>query len=208
MKRPGVLLILVLCVATTVNAQIYGLSIGETAAPPGHGHIRISGSILSGNDDSTLYGGRLGYGVTEDVLLFADVGVFETQHADPETIAQAGAIYAPATDLPIDLALRVTLVPYIQSYEYYLETSFALLASRSLDERDQWVLYGSAGLLHQRWELEMAISATQTYEDSGNQTKGHFAAGMMYQPSDMLSFFIEAARIDDTFWGGGARIRL
>ena len=203
-----VLLILVLSTAMNVEAQIYGLSVGDTALPQGKGLTRISGAIMSGDDDSTLYGGRLGYGVTERFLLSADVGVYETEYADPETIAQAVATYALSTELPLDLALRMTLVPYIQSYEYYLETSFSVLASRSLDQRNQWVLYGSAGVLHQQWELELAISATRTYADEGDQTEGHFSAGTMYQPSDRLSFFLEAVRVKHVFWGGGARIRL
>ena len=49
------------------------------------------------------------------------MGVHDADYFDPEFLGQAGMRYTLPVNLPFDLAFRVTTIPYIASYEHYVE---------------------------------------------------------------------------------------
>lgn len=207
-------LILLIVVTSGVNAQIHGLSIIDTADPAGKGTMHVVGSTFVG-ETSTLYGGRFAYGVSERLLVFADIGVHDADFFDPETLGQAGMRYTLPFNLPFDLAIRATTIPYISSYEHYVEFTLGLLASRYLDSDLTWAVYASTGLDRQWWELMVPLdpqTAAQTgyksYVDKGNRTDLSFSLGITRKLTNASRFFLEAANIDEFYGCSGIRFEL
>ena len=169
-------LLLLIGAASTANAQIHGLSVTDTANPPGKGSLHIVGSSFVA-ETSFLYGGRLAYGLSERFLVFVDMGVHDADFFDPEFLGQVGMRYTLPDYLPLDLALRATTIPYIASFEHYIEFTVSLLASRYLDSDSNWAIYTNLGIDRQWWELVIpfdpqtaALYGQDSYVDKGNQT--------------------------------------
>ncbi|MBN1290625.1 MAG: hypothetical protein JXB48_02215 [Candidatus Latescibacteria bacterium] len=206
--------ILLLCVATGVKAQIHGLSLVDMADPPGKGAKHFVGSTFVA-ETSALYGGRLAYGVTERLLVFTDMGVHDADYFDPEFLGQAGMRYTLPVNLPFDLALRITTIPYIASYEHYVEFTVGLLGSRYLDSGLNWAVYGNAGIDRQFWELKVpfdaetaALYGQDSYIDKGNKTELSLTLGLSKKLTNWSRFFIEAANIDEYYGCTGIRLEL
>ncbi|MHB9031147.1 MAG: hypothetical protein ACYC9O_20465 [Candidatus Latescibacterota bacterium] len=206
--------ILFLCVSSGANAQIHGLSIVDTAEPAGKGAIHVVASTFVA-ETSKLYGGRLAYGVREGLLVFADLGVHDADYFDPEILGQAGMRYTLPLKLPFELAVRATTIPYIASYEHYVEFTLGLLASRALDSRAQWIMYGNTGLDRQWWELEVpfdpqtaALYGQDSYVDKGNRTDVSFTLGISRKLTKATRIFIEAAKVDEYYGCIGVRFEL
>ena len=117
LKRWFIWVILFFSLQSFVNAQIHGLSVVDTADLPGKGTMHVAGNTFVA-ETSALYGGRFAYGVTERLLVFTDMGVHDADHFDPEFLGQAGMRYTLPLNLPFDLAVRATTIPYIASYEH------------------------------------------------------------------------------------------
>ena len=204
-------LMLFLGAVPVVNAQVTGLSIADTSEPAGKGRISIMGITIHG-ENSSLYGGRLAYGIGERLLLFTDIGSYDTEYADAETMGQFGVRYTLPVDLPFDLAVRGTAIPYVASYEHYVELTLNLLASRYLDADSNWAVYGSLGAVHQQWELELALDPVQaaqlgqdTYVDKGDDAKFSAVLGATRKLPGAFRLFAEVAHVDDFFWCAGLR---
>ena len=197
-----------------MNAQIHGLSIVDTADSPGKGTMHVVGNTFVA-ETSALYGGRFAYGVTERLLVFTDMGVHDADYFDPEFLGQAGMRYTLPLNLPFDLAVRATTIPYIASYEHYVEFTLGLLASRYLDSDLIWAVYGSTGLDRQWWELIVPFdpqTAAQygqdSYIDKGNRTDILFSLGISRKLTNSSRFFLEAAKIDEFYGCSGIRFEL
>ncbi|MFC1477152.1 hypothetical protein ACFL6L_01680 [candidate division KSB1 bacterium] len=162
-----------------------------------------------------MYGGRFAYGISERLLIFTDVGRYSTEYADPEIMAQPGIRYTLPVDLPLDLAVRSTVIPYVASYEHYIELTLSLLASRYLDTASIWAVYGSVGVDYQQWELKLALdpmlaalTGQDTYIDKGDKTDAIFALGASRKLTDAACLFVEIAHVDDFFSSAGIRLDL
>ncbi len=208
----GVLLILL--TTSAANAQIHGLSVIDTADPAGKGTIHIvAGTFMA--ETSAAYESRLAYGISERLLVFADLGVHDADYFDPETLGQAGMRYTLPLRLPFELAVRATTIPYIASYEHYVECTLGLLASRHLDSGSRWIVYGSAGLDRQWWELIVpfdpvtaAMYGQDSYVDKGTRTDYSFTLGISGRITGTSRVFIEAAHVDEYYGGMGIRFEL
>ena len=207
-------LLLLIGTTSTVNAQIHGLSVTDTADPPGKGNIHVVGSTFVA-ETSSLYGGRLAYGVSERLLVFTDIGVHDADYFDPEILGQAGMRYTLPLDLPFDFAVRATTIPYIASYEHYIEFTLGLLASRYLDSDSNWAIYGNVGIDRQWWELEVPFdpqTAAQygqdSYIDKGNKTDFSISFGTSRKLFGASRLFLEAAYIDEFYGCMGIRFEL
>ena len=205
---------LVMGCASTAHSQIHGLSVTDTADTPGRGTLHIVGSTFVA-ETSNLYGGRLAYGVTDRLLVFADMGVHDADYFDSEFLGQAGLRYTLPIDLPLDLAVRATTIPYIASYEHYVEFTLGLLASRALDADADWILYGNAGIDRQWWELVVPFDAQtaaflgqDSYTDRGNRTDIAVVLGISRALYGSSRFFIEAAEVDEYYGCTGIRMEL
>jgi hypothetical protein len=207
-------LLLVMIAASTVHAQIHGLSVVDTADSPGKGTIHIVGSAFEA-ESSSLYGARFAYGVSERLLVFTDFGVHDADYFDPEFLGQAGMRYTLPLDLPFDLAIRATTIPYIASYEHYVEFTLGLLASRYLDSDSNWAVYGNVGIDRQWWELEVPFDAQtaafygqDSYVDRGNRTDIALSVGISRKLYGASRLFLEAADIDEYYGCAGIRFEL
>ncbi len=214
LKQSIIGLILFLCLTSGVNAQIHGLSIVDTADPVGKGTMHIVASTFVAGT-STLYGGRFAYGVSDRLLVFTDIGVHDADYFDPEFLGQVGMRYSLPIDLPFDLAVRATAIPYIASYEHYVEFTLGLLANRYLDANSNWAVYGSTGIDRQWWELEVKFDAQtaaflgqDSYVDRGNRTDIIYSLGISRKLTNWSRFFIEAANIDEKYYCIGIRLEL
>lgn len=200
-----------LCSATGAYAQIHGLSVLDTADSPGKGTMHaVAGTFTA--ETSSLYGGRFAYGVTDDMLAFIDLGVHDADHFDPEFLGQLGMRYTLPLNLPFDLAFRATTIPYIASYEHYVEFTVSLLASRYLDSGRRWAVYGGTGLDRQWWELKVpldkataAMTGMDTYVDKGNKTDVSYVVGFSGRLSSAFRVFVEGARVDENYGCAGIR---
>ena len=207
-------IILFFVASSTVNAQIHGLSVTDTAHPPGKGSIHVVGSAFEA-ETSSLYGGRLAYGLSERILVFTDIGVHDADYFDPEFLGQIGMRYTLPVNLPFDLAVRSTAIPYISSYEHYVEFTFGLLASRYLDSDSNWAIYGNVGIDRQFWELvvpfdkETAVLYGQdSYTDKGNKTDFAISLGISRKLFGASRLFLEIADIDEFYGCAGIRYDL
>ncbi|MFC1538517.1 hypothetical protein ACFL6H_03760, partial [Candidatus Latescibacterota bacterium] len=123
--------------------------------------------------------------------------------------------YTLPVDLPFDLAIRSTAIPYIASYEHYVEFTFSLLASKYLDSKSNWAVYGAVGIDRQWWELEVPLDAVtaaylgqDSYVDRGNRTDIAVSVGIsrkLYGPSRI---FIETSKNNENYTGAGIRFEL
>ena len=211
LKRYVVFLGMIMVPVLTATAQIHGLPVADAPTTQTKGSIDLTPCLVL-SEDSTLYGGRIAYGATESLLLFIDLGSYKTDYAPAETMGQLGVRYVLPVDLPVNLSLRATAIPYIASFEYYVELTFGLLASYELGVDHNWSIYGSAGVVYQEWELELALDAAtaeltgqDTYVDEGDQADPSFALGAIRKLSDTSSIFLEMAYVDDLFGGIGIR---
>ncbi|MFC1493454.1 hypothetical protein ACFL6O_05780 [candidate division KSB1 bacterium] len=200
-------LFLFFCSTSVLNAQIHGLSVSDTADPAGNGIMQIMGCTVQ-SENSSMYGGRFAYGISDRFLLFTDIGSYDHEKASStETIAQAGMRYSLPVDLPVDLAVRATIIPYIASYEHYIELTFGLLISRYLDSGMNWAIYGSAGVDYQQWELELSLGQ-YTYIDKGDQTDLSLSLGITRRITGKTRLFLEVANVKDLFGCAGIRFDL
>ena len=213
-KRLFPALLFFVCFTTVAKAQIHGLSVIDLADPPGKGSIHLAGSTFVA-ETSALYGGRIAYGVSERILVFADLGVHDADYFDPEFLGQAGMRYTLPLDLPFDLAVRATTIPYIASYEHYVEFTLGLLASRYLDSGSKWAVYGNAGIDRQWWELvvpfdpvKAAMYGQNSYVDKGNKTNVFIAVGISRKLFGPSRFFLEAANNDENYGCAGIRFEM
>ncbi|MFC1607704.1 hypothetical protein ACFL47_06990 [Candidatus Latescibacterota bacterium] len=211
-------LVLMLIVSPVVNAQVQGLSITDTAEPAGKGHTGIMGITIQ-NDKSSLYGGRIAYGVTERLLLFVDIGSYHveyvsngTDYSSTDIMGQAGVRYSLPMELPFDLSVRGTMIPYIANYEHYIELTMGLHASRYLDASSNWAIYGYVGGVYQEWELEFDLSPEQaaytgqsTYMDIDDKTTFALALGATRKLYGATRLFVEIAHTDDYYGCAGIR---
>ncbi|MFC1694184.1 hypothetical protein ACFL1R_11830 [Candidatus Latescibacterota bacterium] len=207
-------LLLLIGATSTVNAQIHGLSVADTADPPGNGSIHVVGSTFVA-ETSSLYGGRLAYGVSERLLVFTDIGVHDADYFDPEFLGQIGMRYTLPINLPFDLAVRATAIPYIASYEHYVEFTLGLLASRYLDSDSNWAIYGNVGIDRQWWELVVpfdpltaALYGQDSYIDKGNRTDVSISFGTSRKMYGASRLFLEVADIDEFYGCAGIRFEL
>ena len=196
-------LLLLIGATSTVNAQIHGLSVTDTADSPGKGSIHVVGSTFVA-ETSSLYGGRLAYGVSERLLVFTDIGVHDADYFDPEFLGQFGMRYTLPLDLPFDLAVRATAIPYIASCEHYVEFTLSLLASRYLDSDSNWAIYGNVGNDRQWWELKVpfdaqtaALYGQDSYVDKGNKTDFSISLVTSRKLFGANRLFLEVAYIDE-----------
>ena len=196
--------VLLFCVASTVNAQIHGLSVTDTAEPPGKGNMHVVASTFVA-ETSSLYGGRVAYGVSERLLVFTDIGVHDADYFDPEILGQAGMRYTLPLNLPFDLAVRATTIPYISSYEHYVEFTLGLLASRYLDSGSNWAIYGNVGIDRQWWEIKVPYDP---FIDKGNKTDFSILLGISLKLFGASRLFLEAANIDEYYGCAGIRFEL
>ena len=111
-KRVFLGLLLLLLFASAINAQIHGLSVFDLAEPAGKGAKHLSGFTFKG-ENSYSFCGRFAYGISERFLLFTDFGSYKHELASTEIMAQFGARYSLPFVLPVDLAVRTTMIPYI-----------------------------------------------------------------------------------------------
>jgi len=199
---------------SVMNAQIHGLSVSDLADPAGKGMKHLMGFTSKG-ENSSSYCGRFAYGISERILLFTDIGTYKHELASAETMAQFGLRYSLPFEIPFDLAVRTTLIPYIASYEHYVELTMSLLASRNLDSKSKWSIYGGLGVDFQEWELEMALDPVQaaylgqdTYTDKGDQTDPVFFIGTFYKLMDKIRIFIETAHVKEFYGNIGIRFDL
>lgn len=217
LKKCIVGILLIFSAASIANAQIHGLIVSDTADPAGKGVFQIMANTFK-NENSSLYGGRLAYGVTERLLLFTDIGNYKNKPENPaiiesnDIIAQAGMRYSLGFNLPFDLSIRSTIIPYVASWEHYIELTFGLLASRYLDARSNWAVYGSAGIDYQQWKLEFdfypayaAMLGQDSYVDEGDQTDLSVSLGLSVRLTPTTRFFLEAAHVADFYGCAGLR---
>ncbi len=214
LKKIIIVLLLLLIAAPVLNAQIHGLSVTNTAEPAEKGLMQIMGCAVK-SENSTLLGGRFAYRLSSRILLSFDLGTYDTEYASAETMGQFGVLYSLPLDLPFDLAVRSTLIPYVASYEHYVEFTFSLLASRYLDSNSNWAIYGSIGTDYQKWELILALDPVlaaylgqDTYVDKGDQTDAAFSIGITRRLFSKARLFVEAAHIKDFYGGTGIRFDL
>ena len=203
-------LILIIAVTTSANAQVQGLSLADMADSAGKGHTSIMAITIQG-ENSSLYGGRIAYGVTEGLNLFMDMGSYDTEYASPEIMAQFGARYTLPVELPFDLSVRGTAIPYVASYEHYIELTLGLHASCYLDAQSRWGMYGYAGIVHQGWELEFDLDPAyaefpgQTYIDKGDKRTFSTVLGITCKLFGPTRLFTEMAHTDDYYGCAGIR---
>ncbi|MFC1553694.1 hypothetical protein ACFL7D_03575 [candidate division KSB1 bacterium] len=214
LKKYLVGLIILISTASFVNAQIHGLPVTDTADPVGKGSIHFMGNGF-GNDKTTSYAGRIGYGISNRILLFTDMGIYDDEHSDNEFLAQFGARYTLPVNLPFDLAVRSSIIPYKKDFEHYIEITFGLLASRYLDQNSNLAIYGGVGIDYQEWELEFELDPAQaaylgysTYIDKGDQKDAAYLLGVTRQLTDSARLFLEAAHVADFFGCAGIRFDL
>ncbi|MFC1555944.1 hypothetical protein ACFL67_02565 [candidate division KSB1 bacterium] len=204
-------LFLLMSSTSLLNAQIHGLSVADLAEPPGKGVVHVMGSAIE-SENSSLLGGRLAYGITKRILLFTDIGNYKTQYASDEIMVSAGIRYSLPVDLPFDIAVRTTVIPYVASYEHYVELNLGLLVSRYLDSNKNWAVYGSAGTNYQQWNLELALDPVtaallgqSTYTDEGDQNDIAYSIGVTFRLIGTARLFLEAAHVADTYGCAGVK---
>ena len=197
-----------------LNAQIHGLSVSDLADSPGKGSKNITAFTFKG-ENSYSAAGRFAYGINDRVLLFLELGHYKHERASSEVLGQFGFRWSLPVNLPFDLSLRTTFIPYIASYEHYIELTANLIASRYLDQESKWAVYGGLGVDYQEWELEMALDPIQaaflgqdTYIDIGDQTDPIFLLGISTKLSDIIRIFIEAAHVKEYYGCIGFRFEL
>ena len=207
-------LIILLTGSAAVNAQIHGLNVTDLAESPGKGSIHVVGGAFEA-ETSSLYGGRIAYGLSDRLLVFTDIGVHDADYFDPEFLGQAGMRYTLPLRLPFDLAVRATTIPYISSYEHYVEFTLSLLASKYLDSNSNWAIYRNVGIDRQWWELTVpfdAVTATlygqDSYTDKGNRSDLSVLLGLSRKLSGTSRFFLEVADIDERYGCAGIRLEL
>ncbi len=188
--------------SSIVNAQIHGLSIADLADPAGKGTKQLTAfAFTSKNSDS--FGARFAYGISDRILLFMDLGKFDHEKSDPETMGQFGVRYSLPLELPFDLSIRSTLIPYKKDFEHYIDATLSLFASRYLDSKSKWAAYGGFGINYQEWELEMALDPMQaaylgydTYVDIGDRNDLLYCLGMSFEIKSSARLFIETVYFD------------
>ena len=150
-----------------------------------------------------------------EFLCSLTLGVHDADYFDPEFLGQAGMRYTLPVNLPFDLAFRVTTIPYIASYEHYVEFTVGLLASRYLGTNMDWAVYGNLGVDRQFWELKVrfdpdkaALYGQDHYIDKGNKTEKSLTLGISKKLTNRSRFFIEGAHIDEYYCCSGIRFEL
>lgn len=227
MRTVGLVIGVFFCVAAQVLAQGLGLPLAGTAERAGQGQFGISAGIVSG-DDVDLYGVRLLYAPLEGWSLFLDGGVFEPDYGDSDAIVQIGTEHSISTDLPVDLAFRAAAyMPIIDEYDYIFGLQGGLVVSKQIESVERLSVYGSLGVLHERWKYDVEATYYETtyyigpggipygttyssnaYTVEDDRTEAALILGCLYHLSDQLSLYLEYANIDDSFFGAGIRCDL
>jgi len=219
MKRICAVSLVVVIVATAAWAQgPVGLMVSETAAPKAPGAKMIAGGVTIG-DDSDFFGGRFSAGVFENLLLFGDVGILNSDDIDESDPGiQIGGIYSVPVDLPVDLAARGAYATvFFDDYDYYSLSAMAL-ASKDLEvEAHPLSVYGGIGLLYWEVEADVTVPIVVGQQDGtgvpgvtrvhakDDDTEIVVVAGAILDITEQLSVYVEYNHVDDSFFGGGVR---
>ncbi|MCF7837744.1 MAG: hypothetical protein K9N49_03865 [Candidatus Marinimicrobia bacterium] len=203
-------MILVGLLASSASAQLLGLPIGSSAAAPGAGLMRAGASATFG-DDFNMYGGRFTYGLTDELAMFADLGMFDPDDFDSALAYQAGGTFTLPVEAPVDIAARASIgFTSTEGSEYgykwevdYMTLNGGILASKDFDAITP---YAYVGLNHTKAEVKVRGHGS----DDDDETDVALAAGVIFTVPDMpaLSFFGEVAHIDDVFFSVGGRMDL
>lgn len=217
-------LIVLAVVATSIPAmaQFFGLPVAENAKPGVQGAFSLGGGGTFGEyDDSdvTMYGGRIGYNLTDGFKVFGDVGMVEVEDADAEAAFQGGFLYAIPVQGDIPLAIRGTvgMLSYEETMtEYYymyridakadldlMTYTLALLTSMDMDPMS---IYAGAGVVHTTVDMEASASAlgyTVSVSESDSETDPMVLVGTKFALNANLSIYGEVAFIDGVNVGAG-----
>ena len=204
MKKMMVLLMTSM-LALPALAQMAGLPVAEDAGIRNPGQMQVSGGIVLG-DDINLYGGRLTYGMSPELAVFADFGLLDPDHGDTGWGIQGGGLFAlPIADLPFDLAARATLGYASLDQDFgpatvdvdIITVNVGGLISMPVE---MVTLYGYLGLNWARTEVSF-----RGFSESDTDTDPALGAGVLFPATPQLSFYGEVMHIDDLWFGLGAR---
>ena len=207
MKKLMLLVAVTGLMAAPAMAQLGGIPIGMTAAPTEQGLFQAGpqASHFSNKDidNMNMFGGRVVYGLLDNLLLYADLGLAMPGEGD-SGFAYQGAVQYNITglDIPFDLGVRGTFSQSkfkdveTQGYKYdlkYLNFTVAGLASKEI--MDMISVYGLLGLAYTKGEADPG--------DSDNETDLAIGGGGQLSLTEQLSLYVEIAHIDDFIFGGG-----
>ena len=203
----------VVMMANLVLAQGFDLQVAESAAATEQGQLRVTGGFNTGESDDLdlmYFGGRLSYGLVENLLVFAGAGLVDTDSdsLDSAVCVSGGPQYALPMELPVDVAVRATLAkPFFDDIEVgsgrkesvdVLTMTVMGIASKELTVTGLTV-YGGAGF---------ARTSTDVGNNDDSETDLALTGGALYQVNDMFSAFAEVTHVDDLFLGAGVRVDL
>ena len=182
-------------------AQLAGLPCADSASRIEAHSLRLSGGGVIGENEN-LYGGRVTYGLLEDLAIFADLGMVEPDYADSGLAYQGGAKLTLPFDLPVDLALRAAVgMTSLESRNWDIDVislSGSLLASKDFERLSPYVFLGM-----DYKSIEAQASTGSSADDT--ETNILVGGGLLYSLSKNLSLYGEAAWVEDPYFSAGAR---
>ncbi|MFH0879120.1 MAG: hypothetical protein V2A34_05365 [Lentisphaerota bacterium] len=202
MKKLVLAVAIVGLLAAQSMAQLGGIPIGMTAAPTEQGLFTVGaqGSHLSNKDidNMNVFGGRVTYGLLDNLLLAADLGL-AMPGKGKNAFAYQGLIQYnfAGLDLPFDLGARGTVSQAKFSGENgnpdVKILSFTGGGVVSKEVMDMLSVYGLLGLCYSKVDAG----------DDKNETDLAIGGGGMLTLTEQLSLYVEVAYIDDMIFGGG-----
>ena len=190
---------LLLTVPAVLFAQDIGLRIADTAESRHPGQFEVTPGAVVGSD-SSFYGLRETYVVSEDLRAFVDLGFVHSDGANLDLGGQLGALAPiPGVELIGDLAARVTVYFANTDVQDTLGTDLMLVSS-SETLVDSLFLYGGLGLDISHRELDANSSGRMEINPA-------LSLGLMFRFNDSVATYLEVSQVDGASFGAGIRIR-
>ena len=194
--RISLLACILLSSALSTRGQVLGLPVADHAGKIPAGTID-GGAGFGHSSDFDLYGGRIGYAITDDVRCFGDMGF-----ADNDFVGQVGSVVSFPLELPIDLGLRGAVYKGFSEDMDVLGLSAMAMTSMQVYYVGLFV-YAGAGINLKLEDKEGEFPDTS----SGDETTIDPAAtlGFLFPATDNLSLYLEGSYVDPFVVSAGAR---
>ena len=180
-------------------AQDIGLRIADTAESRNPGQFEVTPGVVFG-EDTSFYGFRETYVVSEDLRAFLDVGFVDSPDSDPDLGGQLGVLAPiPGVELIGDLAARVTAY-FVNTEKQDIVGTDLMLVSSSETLVDNLFLYGGLGLDISHRESHVPSSGRVEFNPA-------LSAGLMFRFNESVAAYLEVSDVDGASFGTGVRIR-
>lgn len=191
---------LLLIGATTVNAELIGLQVADTANLRDPGQLEFMPGAVIGQDLS-FYGIRQTYSFIDGFRCFLDLGAVDFDEHPLDFAGSLGATVCIPADFLADLAFRTSLYYANADTMDVIGGNMALITS---DETilDNLYVYSAFG-----------ADFSQTEETAGNITTTTteinplLSLGLTYNCTPGVGIYIEASYVTSMFYGFGIKIR-